>query len=368
MSTLSTRRDKKAAALGSKSTDSPHSLTPGLSASERRFRDYAESAGDWFWEIDADLRYCNFEGVREAILGGTVDRLLGMSRLENLQEMVVDQGLLDTHMADLEARRPFELEFAWQASDGAKRYIRSTGKPIFAEHGEFLGYRGLGRDLTDLRMVEQRATQHSEARLRDFADTAADWFWEMGPDLRFTYLSESYQERTGIRSVDVLGKTRRELLDLVTKKNSPKFDQHLRNIEEHKPFRGFEYEFSHADGSTRVIQLSGKPVYGPSNEFLGYRGSGIDVTEARSLSRELTFQATHDPLTGLINRREFEYRLHRLLVSDVGPPSEHALCYVDLDQFKLVNDTCGHIAGDELLRRLAVLLREKARYAGTFRG
>ena len=83
------------------------------------------------------------------------------------------------------------------------------------------------------------------------------------------------------------------------------------------------------------------------------------------LSRELTYQATHDPLTGLINRREFEYRLHRLLTSDHGTLREHALCYIDLDQFKLVNDTCGHIAGDELLRRLAELLRTKVRKRDT---
>ncbi|MBA1148940.1 PAS domain S-box protein [Ectothiorhodospiraceae bacterium WFHF3C12] len=78
-----------------------------------------------------------------------------------------------------------------------------------------------------------------------------------------------------------------------------------------------------------------------------------DITEARNLSAELTYQATHDALTGLLNRPEFERRLIYALDDARSNGSEHALCYLDLDQFKIINDTCGHIAGDELLRQLA---------------
>lgn len=84
-----------------------------------------------------------------------------------------------------------------------------------------------------------------------------------------------------------------------------------------------------------------------------------DVTEARRLSQELTFQATHDTLTELVNRREFERRVGRILDSVRANGSEHALCYLDLDQFKVVNDTCGHAAGDELLCQLS---RELSRH------
>jgi len=79
-----------------------------------------------------------------------------------------------------------------------------------------------------------------------------------------------------------------------------------------------------------------------------------DVTEQRRLADRVAWQATHDALTGLLNRSEFERRLGEL-ISD-GEPRVHALCYLDLDQFKVINDTCGHIAGDELLRQLAALL------------
>jgi diguanylate cyclase (GGDEF)-like protein/PAS domain S-box-containing protein len=90
-----------------------------------------------------------------------------------------------------------------------------------------------------------------------------------------------------------------------------------------------------------------------------------DISEARELTEQLTYQASHDSLTNLINRREFENRLKRILESDHLGNKEHALCYLDLDQFKIVNDTCGHTAGDEMLRQLGRLLGTHTRKRDT---
>jgi diguanylate cyclase (GGDEF)-like protein len=89
-----------------------------------------------------------------------------------------------------------------------------------------------------------------------------------------------------------------------------------------------------------------------------------DVTEERKLAQQLSHQATHDTLTGLVNRLEFERRLSHLLDS-ANPHVPHALLYLDLDQFKVVNDTCGHAAGDDLLRQISALLRTKLRARDT---
>lgn len=82
-----------------------------------------------------------------------------------------------------------------------------------------------------------------------------------------------------------------------------------------------------------------------------------DVTESRRLSEQLAYQASHDPLTGLVNRRAFEERLERALAVARTEHVEHALCYLDLDHFKVINDTCGHVAGDEMLRELSRVLQ-----------
>ena len=91
----------------------------------------------------------------------------------------------------------------------------------------------------------------------------------------------------------------------------------------------------------------------PAGAVLVFR----DVSDKRALARQLQHQALHDPLTGLSNRRGFERRLTALLASARDQRREHALCYLDLDHFKIVNDTCGHAAGDELLRQLPGLLQ-----------
>lgn len=90
-----------------------------------------------------------------------------------------------------------------------------------------------------------------------------------------------------------------------------------------------------------------------------------DVTVTLNLARELTHQATHDALTGMPNRREFERRLQELLNRMDEPSGHHVVCYLDLDQFKIVNDTCGHVAGDELLRQVTQLMRGRLRAADT---
>ena len=91
-----------------------------------------------------------------------------------------------------------------------------------------------------------------------------------------------------------------------------------------------------------------------------------DLTETQRLSEQLSYEARHDALTGLVNRREFEVRLQRLIDNARSEDTEHACCYIDLDQFKVVNDTCGHAAGDELLCQISRLLPKEARSGDTF--
>ncbi|MEM6434536.1 MAG: EAL domain-containing protein, partial [Cyanobacteria bacterium P01_D01_bin.115] len=111
-------------------------------------------------------------------------------------------------------------------------------------------------------------------------------------------------------------------------------------------------------GSERSIEDSAAPIRNSTGEIIGTVLVFHDVTEARRLSKQLTWQATHDELTGLFNRRGFEAQLAELLVT-VDSPS--VLCYLDLDQFKLVNDTCGHAAGDLLLQQVTDSLNNQVR-------
>jgi diguanylate cyclase (GGDEF)-like protein/PAS domain S-box-containing protein len=109
------------------------------------------------------------------------------------------------------------------------------------------------------------------------------------------------------------------------------------------------------------IEDSAAPIRDRSGNLIGAVLVFHDVTQTRSLTRQLSWEATHDPLTQLTNRREFEYRVEQALKSAQSQGCTHALCYIDLDQFKIVNDTCGHGAGDELLRQVTALLQAQVR-------
>jgi diguanylate cyclase (GGDEF)-like protein/PAS domain S-box-containing protein len=116
-----------------------------------------------------------------------------------------------------------------------------------------------------------------------------------------------------------------------------------------------------AGGKELSIELTASPIKGPGEVIAGAVVIMHDVSEIRGLTKRMSYQATHDALTGLINRREFERRLEEALQSVREQNVTHVLCYMDLDRFKAVNDTCGHIAGDSLLRSVAALIREKVR-------
>jgi len=119
------------------------------------------------------------------------------------------------------------------------------------------------------------------------------------------------------------------------------------------------------DGLEYAVQDSVAPIRNHDGTISGIVLVFSDVTDARRMAQELTHQANHDSLTGLLNRRQFEIRLKRVLESTRAQPDNHALCYLDLDQFKIINDTCGHVAGDELLRQLANILLERVRKRDT---
>jgi diguanylate cyclase (GGDEF)-like protein/PAS domain S-box-containing protein len=115
--------------------------------------------------------------------------------------------------------------------------------------------------------------------------------------------------------------------------------------------------FRHKDGSWRSLEAIGSTTVTSEGKQRGVVNAR-DITERSYLSEQLSYQASHDTLTGLINRQEFERRLHHALEACRTEKSESALFYLDLDQFKIINDNCGHVAGDELLKQVSGLLRK----------
>ena len=209
----------------------------------------------------------------------------------------------------------------------------------------------------------ERSLRSNQQRFRDFAESAADWFWETDSNMRFTFISRRSQEVLGVPVDEVLGSTIDEVFgDRESEDVTPAHTGPARGVGRSFQMQSF---WRRPDGVQRVISTSGKPVHDASGRFHGFRGTSRDISDSYSLTEELGYQASHDALTNLLNRRAFEQRLQTLLLQIKESPGEHALCYLDLDQFKVVNDTCGHVAGDELLRRLAERLQAQVRKRDT---
>jgi len=201
-------------------------------------------------------------------------------------------------------------------------------------------------------MLQLRA---SEQRYRHFARASADFFWELDARLMFRFVTEDLETVLGIPRDHLVGRTHQQLLEHPANENEQKhWEDHLRLLEDHQPFRDFEFRWAVGD-EIRVIRYSGIPVFNRKREFIGYRGTGCDVTAAVRNAESTAYHANHDALTGLVNRRHFEIEINKTLDAAQTNRQTHALCFMDLDNFKTVNDTCGHQAGDELLRQLAQL-------------
>jgi PAS domain S-box-containing protein len=132
------------------------------------------------------------------------------------------------------------------------------------------------------------ALRESEARFKDFANASADWFWEMGPDLRFTYHSERYFEITGFRPEEKIGTDRTRYVDPKDREaDAEKWAAHLADLEAHRPFKNFEYSFTSSTSRACHARISGSPVFAQDGRFLGYRGTGTDITEHRRAEQAL---------------------------------------------------------------------------------
>ncbi|MCW9034919.1 MAG: PAS domain S-box protein [Rhodospirillales bacterium] len=247
-----------------------------LLLSEERFKDFAESSSDWLWELDENLKFSSFSDRYEEITGIDPLKVLGKKRSE-LDWVEADKEEWDAHLKDLEERRPFkELTIRLTRTDGTFLHSRLNGKPFFDADGKFKGYRGTGTNVTDIVKAEEEL-QLSEKRFKDFAEASSDWFWEIDETYTFTYVSPSFEIRTGIPNSSCMGEKRHQNKALVPMDGD--WSEHLKLLDAREPFVDFPFKGTREDGSTLYALSSGIPIFGDDGTFIGYRGSGRDVTE-----------------------------------------------------------------------------------------
>lgn len=193
--------------------------------------------------------------------------------------------------------------------------------------------------------------------LRAYIDSANDGIFVLCDEMKFHVANPLLAGWLGIGEVELTAHGQRMPITalLGVDATAHQFEKHFLSALAGQPVR-FEAEIRPARASGRWVDISLNRVRLDAGDLV--IGVVRETTERRELQAALQHHASHDDLTGLLNRREFQQRLHALVDALPTDPGPHALVYVDLDQFKVVNDTCGHLAGDELLRQLGTRLRD----------
>jgi diguanylate cyclase (GGDEF)-like protein/PAS domain S-box-containing protein len=332
-----------------------------LRESEERFRRLTELSSDWYWEQDAELRFVNTGGAADARGGITAAQHVGMRRWE-LPGTSPLEGDWSEHQAVLAARLSFRDLMLKRTLDGQRvSYVSVSGEPIYDAGGIFRGYRGIARDVTDSHQA-MLALRESERRLSTLIGSLPGAAYRCRNDANWTmeFVSEGTRTLTGHTPEDFTS-GRVSYGSLVHEADRDRCWRSTQEaLRQRQPYT-MEYRICTAEGAEKWIWERGVGVLGDDEAVVALEGFVSDITERKLYEQRLAQLAQFDTLTGLPNRLLLHDRLAQSLTQARRHDRKVGVLFVDLDRFKLVNDTLGHYAGDlliaEVARRLARCVR-----------
>src|SRR5882762_4520357 len=182
-------------------------------------------------------------------------------------------------------KRRYSTAYRIVLPDGTVKHLESIGQPVFSANGELVEVVATQIDVTERKCAEE-ALRESEAKFRDYAESASDWYWETDPDHKFTRLTEDERRLArGLATVTRIGVARWEFATDV-QSEPEKWELHRSMLKARQPFRDFVYRATHSDGSVVFNKISGKPEFDAKGEIRPYRGTGADVTALRTAEEE----------------------------------------------------------------------------------
>ena len=258
-----------------------------------------------------------------------------------------------------DANESYELML--QRFDGACFTGEVSESKVRDNEGNHIGFIAILRDISVRKQFEQdlmEAKEKAQVTLSSIGDAVITTD-EKG---LVQYLNPVAEDLTGWKTLESINRPLPEVFNIRNEITKNPVENPVERCLRENIIVGLanHTELVSRDGKIFAIEDSAAPIRDNQGEILGVILVFHDVSKARSLTNQISWHASHDTLTGLINRYEFEIRLDKIL-EDTSTEAQHAIFYIDLDQFKVVNDTSGHIAGDELLKQLSQLFQRHIR-------
>jgi diguanylate cyclase (GGDEF)-like protein/PAS domain S-box-containing protein len=335
-----------------------------LRSSEAKFRGLFESIAEGVYQSTRDGRILSVNPALVSMLGFASAEELCAQPAQSLYWNSSDRGEFTRRLeAEGEVR---DAEFVLRRRDGQQIVILENARVVRDASARTVGYEGTVVNITERKRAEQAVFAEKE-RAQVTLQSIGDAVISTDPEGRIEYLNPVAESLTAWPLAEARGQPIGVVLKLVDELTREPIENSLTGA------LGRSESGAPSDhtvlvtrtGNEVAIQESAAPICDRGGQVIGAVVVFHDVTRERRLKRALSWQASHDALTGLINRREFDNRLHASLLSAQRGEGGYALLYIDLDQFKLVNDTCGHQAGDRLLCDVTGLLQARVRSSDT---
>ncbi len=333
---------------------------------EMRFRAMAEHSADWLWAVDIDGRhtFTNQRGLE--ILGYGADEFLATDPTTLIHPDDLPAFCATFAEAVATHRGWQNVVLRWRHRDGSYRSLESSASPIFDRQGELVGFQGVDRDITE-RMRAEQALRESEERHRLISGVTTDLVYSCvrtGQEpFRIDWTTGNVDRIFGISAAELMAAGCWRCL--VHREDLPVFDSHVTGL---RPGESSECELRvvRRDGSVRHLIAYSRVVDAEAGEDQHrLYGACQDITDRKEAEARIEYLAHHDALTGLPNRVLVRDRFQQALAFAERRKNHVAMLFLDLDNFKVVNDTLGHAAGDRLLQQMVSRLEGCVRETDT---
>lgn len=327
---------------------------------EEKYTSILENIQEGYFEVDLAGNYTFFNNAICQIQGYSKEELMGMNNRQYTDDetaTIVYQAFHKVYTTGIPLK-----EFGWniRRKDGAIRYIEGSISLLKDSSGKPTGFRGIAHDVTE-RKRSQEALRQSEEKYRNILENIQEAYFEVDLNGNFTFFNDSLCRTTGCSREELRGASYTQFSDKENSRNVFQVFNKVYNTGEAKD--GFDWLIIRKDGTKRYIEASVSLHKNSNGKPIGFKGVIRDITERKRIEQELNHMATHDALTGLPNRLMFSQLLDHAIQTAHRNKKQLAVFFIDLDRFKIINDSLGHEAGDMLLKEMAFRFKQSLRTA-----